>query len=85
MVFRIVRFLLGLFGAVLVLEALYGVPYAASDHAWGPALTVLIGGIFGVWLVRVGINGTFSGNPLPDRGSDDPPAERALKGEPKLN
>ena len=71
MVFRIVRVVLGLVGAVLVMEALYGVPYAASDRAWGPAFAALLGGIFGVWLVRVGINGTFSGNPLPDRGSDD--------------
>ena len=72
MVFRIVRVVLGLVGAVLVVEALYGVPYAASDRAWGPAFAALIGGIFGVWLVRVGINGTFSGNPHPDRGSRDP-------------
>ena len=71
MVFRIVRVVLGLVGAVLVMEALYGVPYAASDRAWGPAFLMLLGGIFGVWLVRVGINGTFSGNPHPDRGSDD--------------
>jgi hypothetical protein len=62
MVFRIVRLLLGLFGALLVLQALYGVPYAASDRAWGPAFIALVGGVFGVWLVRVGINGTFSGN-----------------------
>jgi hypothetical protein len=63
MVFRIVRLVLGLFGALLVLEAAYGVPYAASDRAWGPAFTALLGGLFGIWLVRVGINGTFSGNP----------------------
>ena len=62
MVFLIVRVVLGLFGALLVLQALYGVPYAASDRAWGPAFVALLGGILGVWLVRVGINGTFSGN-----------------------
>jgi hypothetical protein len=67
MVFRIVRVVLALFGAVLVLEAVYGVPYAASDRAWGPALAALLGGVFGVWLVRVGINGTFSGNAPPTR------------------
>jgi hypothetical protein len=68
MVFIIVRILFGLFGAVLVVEALWGVPYAASDHAWGPAFAALIAGIFGVWLVRVAINGTFSGN-APDKSS----------------
>jgi len=62
MVFKIIRVLLMLFGGLLVLQAVYGVPYAASDHAWGPAFTVLIGGVFGVWLFRVGMNGTFSGN-----------------------
>ena len=71
MVFLIVRIVLGLFGYLLVLEALVGVPYAASDHAWGPAFSMLVGGIFGVWLARVGAHGTFSGNPLPDRGSDE--------------
>jgi hypothetical protein len=62
MVFGIVRVLLAVMGAALVLQALYGVPIAASDHAWGPAFGALLGGVFGVWLVRVGINGTFSGN-----------------------
>jgi hypothetical protein len=62
LIFKIIRVLLGLFGYLLVLQALYGVPYAASDHAWGPAFEILLGGLFGVWLVRVGINGTFSGN-----------------------
>jgi hypothetical protein len=62
MIFRIVRLVFGLVGATLVLQALFGVPYAASDRAWGPAFLALLGGVFGVWLVRVGINGTFSGN-----------------------
>jgi hypothetical protein len=72
MVFRIVRVVLGLIGAVLVLQALYGVPYAASDRAWGPAFGALLGGVFGVWLVRVGINGTFSGNVSRNRDPDQP-------------
>jgi hypothetical protein len=69
MVFRLVRVVLALIGAVLVLEAVFGVPIAASDRAWGPAFAVLLGGVFGVWLVRVGINGTFSGNAPPARPS----------------
>lgn len=81
MVFLIVRIVLGLFGYLLVLQALVGVPYAASDHAWGPAFSMLLGGIFGVWLARVGTHATFSGNPLPDRRSEDPPAQQALKSE----
>jgi hypothetical protein len=72
MVFIIVRVILGLFGYLLVLEALVGVPYAASDHAWGPAFSALLVGIFGLWLARVGAHGTFSGNPPPDRASDKP-------------
>jgi hypothetical protein len=72
MIFRIVRILFALFGGLLVLQAVVGVPYAASDRAWGPALTALVGGIFGVWLFRVGINGTFSGNP--PKGSSQTPA-----------
>jgi len=67
----VARVLLGLFGGLLVLEAIYGVPYAASDHAWGPAFGVLLGGIFGVWLFRIGINGTFSGNAPSNRSRDD--------------
>ncbi len=69
-VFGIVRFLLGAFGALLVLQALFGVPYALSDGAWGPAMTALVGAVFGVWLVRVALNGTFSGEP-PDAHSRD--------------
>jgi hypothetical protein len=85
MVFLIVRIVLGLFGYLLFLQALVGVPYAASDHAWGPAFLALIGGIFGLWLARVGTYGTFSGNPLPDRRSDDPSAQTTLKSETKPN
>jgi len=71
MLFLIIRIILGLFGYLLVLQALVGVAYAASDHAWGPAFSMLLGGIFGLWLARVGAHGTFGGNPLPDRGSDE--------------
>jgi hypothetical protein len=71
MFFMIIRVLLGLFGGLLVAQALYGVPYAASDHAWGPAFGALVGGLFGIWLVRVGINGTFSGNPPPQARPGD--------------
>ena len=63
MIFGIIRVLLGLFGFLLILEAIYGVPYAASDHAWGPAFAALLAGLFGVWLARIAVNGTFSGNP----------------------
>lgn len=73
MTFRIIRILFVLFGGLLVLQAVYGVVYAASDHAWGPALTALVGGLFGVWLFRVGLNGTFSGNP-PKSSSHTPAA-----------
>ena len=73
MVFRIIRTLLALFGGLLVLQAVVGVPYAASDRAWGPALGALVGGLFGVWLFRIGINGTFSGNP-PKNSSHTPAA-----------
>jgi hypothetical protein len=71
MVFKIIRVVLGLIGGVLVLQALYGVPYAASDRAWIPAFEILLGGVFGVWLFRVGINGTFSGNAPSNRTPDD--------------
>jgi len=71
MIFLIIRIILGLFGYLLVLQALVGVPYAASDRAWGPAFSMLLGGIFGLWFARVGAHGTFSGNPLPDRRSDE--------------
>lgn len=74
MVFLIIRVVLGLIGAVLVLEAVFGVPYAASDQAWGPAFEALLGGVFGVWLVRVGINGTFSGNAPAKPSSSQPVA-----------
>jgi hypothetical protein len=57
---------------MMVAAALYGVPHAGLDHAWGPALSALVGGIFGVWLMRVGINGTFSGNAPPKSGSGEP-------------
>ena len=67
----IIRVLFGLFGGLLVLEAVYGVPYAASDHAWGPAFGALIAGVFGVWLFRVAVNGTFSGNAPGNRSRDD--------------
>ena len=33
-VFGTVRILLGTFGALLVLQALFGIPYALSDGAW---------------------------------------------------
>jgi hypothetical protein len=62
MIFLIARIVLGLIGYLVFMEALVGVPYAASDGAWGPAMQMLLGGIFGVWLVRVGVHGTFSGN-----------------------
>jgi hypothetical protein len=68
MAFKIIRVVLGLFGGLLVYQAVGGVIYAASDHAWAPAVKILLGGLFGVWLVRVGINGTFSGNAPRNRG-----------------
>jgi len=71
MVFKVIRVLLMLFGGLLVLQAVYGVPYAASDHAWGPAFTVLIGGVFGVWLFRIGMHGTFSGGTPSNRSHHD--------------
>jgi len=73
--FGIIRVLLGGFGALLVIQALFGVPYALSDGAWGPAVAALVGGIFGLWLFRVGLNGTFSGQPPERRPRDrDSPA-----------
>jgi hypothetical protein len=69
-VWKTIRVLLGLFGYLLVLQAIGGFLYAALDHAWGPAFEVLLGGVFGVWLVRVGINGTFSGNAPGDSGAE---------------
>jgi hypothetical protein len=73
-VFGIIRVLLGGVGALLVIQAVYGVPYALSDGAWGPAISALVGGIFGVWLFRVGLNGTFSGQPSNPRAADRDPA-----------
>ena len=74
MIFLIVRIVLGLFGYLLFMQALIGVPYAASGGAWGPAFKMLLVGIVAVWLVRVAINGTFSGNavrqPVSGAGAD---------------
>ena len=71
MLFAIIRLIIGCFGALLVVGALLGVPYAASDHAWGPAIQIAISGLFGVWFIRIGANGTFSGN-RPDRSASNP-------------
>ncbi|MDQ3995511.1 MAG: hypothetical protein M3303_00670 [Gemmatimonadota bacterium] len=69
-VFGIVRVLLGGLGALLAFQAIYAVPATLYDGAWGPAISALVGGIFGVWLFRVGLNGTFSGQPREPRATD---------------
>jgi len=39
----------------------WGVLYAAADGAWGPALSALLGTLFGIWLFHVAVFGTLSG------------------------
>lgn len=50
MIFGIVRVLIGLLGVYCVLGGLYGVVYAGSDHAWGPALSALLSALVGFCL-----------------------------------
>lgn len=49
-IFGVVRFLLGLVGVFWVLSGLYGIVYAASDRAWGPAISALLAALFGFCL-----------------------------------
>ena len=65
MLFTIVRVMLGLLGAWMALGFVAAV-ILAVDGEWGLALSTTLTAIIGIWLVRVGINGTFSGNPPSD-------------------
>ena len=73
-VFGIIRVLLCGCGALLAFQAVYAVPATLYDRAWGPAISAVVGGIFGVWLFRVGLNGTFSGQPSNPRAADRDPS-----------
>ena len=61
--FGIIRCILVGFGVLVVMQGLFAVPYALGQGEWLEAFMELISGIIGVWLVRVGLNGTFSGEP----------------------
>ena len=46
-IFGIVRGLLGLLGAMWVMGGVVGVVFAASDRAWGPALSAVLSALIG--------------------------------------
>ena len=73
--FTIVRVMLGLLGAWMALGFVAAV-ILAVDGEWRLALSATLTAIIGIWLVRVGINGTFSGNP-PSAGSPPPSHEES--------
>lgn len=57
----ILRALIALTGLILMLLGLFGVMYALSDAAWGPAFSALLGALFGFWVLNVGLTGRLSG------------------------
>ena len=61
--FGIVRCIFAVLGVLLVLQGLFGVPFSLGQGEWALAFLDLIAGIIGVWLARVGLNGTSSGEP----------------------
>lgn len=61
MIFLVVRTVFAFLGMLMVVQALFGVPRAIADSAWGAAAIALLGGVIGVWLFQVGAKGTFSG------------------------
>ena len=61
--FGVVRCILAMVGVLAVLQAVYAVPYTIGAGEWLQVFLEVISAILGVWLVRVGLNGTFSGEP----------------------
>jgi uncharacterized membrane protein HdeD (DUF308 family) len=49
-IFGIVRVFVGLLGVAWVVGGLYGVVYAGSDRAWGPAVSALLAALVGFCL-----------------------------------
>jgi uncharacterized membrane protein HdeD (DUF308 family) len=49
-IFGIVRVLAGLLGALWVASGVVGMIYAATDHAWGPALGAVLIAVLGCCL-----------------------------------
>jgi hypothetical protein len=60
--FGVVRVILGTIGALMSLGFI-GFLRPLLDGAWSAALAILLNAVIGLWLVRVAINGTFSGEP----------------------
>ena len=60
--FGVVRVILGIIGALMCLGFI-GFLRPLLDGEWAVALMILLNAVIGLWLVRVAINGTFSGEP----------------------
>lgn len=57
----LIRIMLALSGVLLALLGTYGIIYALSDRAWGPAFSAFLGTVFACWLVFVGVTGRLTG------------------------